>query len=207
MGLAHVKAVNGDCNFYIDWVLGQIPRWKFTFFFIDPNGLTYHDSRGNKYDQLHWGTLNKVAEHPKTEVLLNFPLEALSRCGGYVLNNPDDPVSKAFEEDFMRFFGDSTWKQVGIDKRKLLDYFVKKRLRSFYKFVGAILIRTTQNLPAYYLVYGSKNPVGGTIMRNIMKIEWVDMNGGVYPLTRPNFATEAKWLDAEFPLDYFVFEN
>jgi hypothetical protein len=44
-------------------------------------------------------------------------------------------------------------------------------------------------------------------MRNIMKVEWVDMNGGAYPLTRPNFETERKWLDAEFPLDYFVFEN
>ena len=57
------------------------------------------------------------------------------------------------------------------------------------------------------LVYGSKNEIGGTIMRNIMKVEWVDINGGTYPLTRPNFGTDRKWLDAEFPLDYFVFEN
>ncbi|MGA2876316.1 MAG: three-Cys-motif partner protein TcmP [Nitrososphaerales archaeon] len=207
-GLSHVKAINGDCNVHIDLVLSQLYSWVFSFFFIDPNGLVYRSSAGEKHDQLTWQTMDKIARHDKTEILLNFPLEALQRCGGYALNNPDTPTTNAYEEDISHFFGDSSWKQVGVDKRKLLDHYVKTRLRNHYKYIGAILIRSTNNnIPQYYLVYGSKNEIGGTIMRNIMKVEWVDMNGGAYPLTRPNFDTERKWLDAEFPLDYFVFEN
>lgn len=203
-----VEVINGDCNTSIDQVLTKIYSWRFSFFFVDPDGYVYYDSKGNKYDQLKWETVNKIASHHKSEILLNFPLEPIYRPGGYVLNRPDDHKSISMGDNFERFFGDAEWKKIGINARKLLDHYMETRLRKFYDYIGALLIRGgDNNLPLYYLVYCSKKDLGGTIMRNVMSTEWIDILGGVYPLTRDNYSTKRDWLDAEFPLKYFVFEN
>jgi hypothetical protein len=77
-----------------------------------------------------------------------------------------------------------------------------------YTYTGAFLVRTQQNnLPVYYLVYGTKNERAATIMRDIMKKEYIDALGGV-PLTKMQYRTDRQWLDAEYPLNRpFIFET
>jgi hypothetical protein len=44
-------------------------------------------------------------------------------------------------------------------------------------------------------------------MRDIFKREWLDMRGGLYPESRRRYRTDGEWLDAEYPLERFIFED
>lgn len=43
-------------------------------------------------------------------------------------------------------------------------------------------------------------------MRDIMKKEWIDITKG-YPVTRYQYRTDQEWLNAEYPITLFVFED
>jgi three-Cys-motif partner protein len=177
----NVTLFHGDCNERINEILEMIPKWeKFIFCFLDPNGLVY---RRGKFScpQLTSRTVDKIVKYPRTEILLNFPLEAILRCGGYVHRRPYDPISHEYERDITTFFGTEKWKEVELDKRKLLELYISTRLEDSYKYWGAILVRSIpKRLPMYYLIYASNHPVGIKIMRNIMLKECPQM-----PLFKP----------------------
>lgn len=177
----NVTLFHGDCNERINEILEMIPKWeKFIFCFLDPNGLVY---RRGKFScpQLTSRTVDKIVKYPRTEILLNFPLEAILRCGGYVHRRPYDPISHEYERDITTFFGTEKWKEVELDKRKLLELYISTRLEDSYKYWGAILVRSIpRRLPMYYLIYASNHPVGIKIMRNIMLKECPQM-----PLFKP----------------------
>jgi three-Cys-motif partner protein len=199
-----VSTYNGDCNGLIASILANIPRrQKFVFCFIDPESLVYRGSGGD-FDQLRADTVRAIANFPRTELLLNFPLESLLRCAGDYYNNPTEPRAISTAERVTTFMGSESWKNLAPNKRErkgFLDLFVKEILFP-YEFKGAMLIRSQQNnLPLYYLVYASHNHTAAKIMRDIMKKE--GEFGLYYDLLKEKVPT----LDEAYPLAYFVFER
>lgn len=198
-GLSNVTLFNGDCNERIDEILGVIPKGKkFVFCFLDPDGLVYR--RGDfACPELRWDTVNKVATFPRTEVLINIPLEAILRTMGFIRENPTDGRSKQMSDNLTLFFGSSKWQEIDPRDprpmyRRIARLYMDLRLKSSYSFTGAILV-TAERLPVYYLAFGSKYKLGGHIMRNVMHKEY---KGGRRPL-----------IDFEqmYPLNQFIFDD
>ena len=195
-GLDNVQLIHEDCNEVIDTVLNQIPKGKvFVCCFLDPSGLVYEGKymgKTVKRPQLTWESIKKIGEFPRTEVLINFPLETIKRFAGYFHKRPDDPASKEYDKHLTTFFGTEEWKgERTLNKRRLLEIY-RRRLRPYWKYGGAILIRSVEkNLPLYYLVFGTTNRTATKIMHGIMRKEF-------YGSTKPFI---------EQPIEDFVFED
>lgn len=190
---SNITLYPGDCNVIIDEILSRIPRGRaFVFSFVDPDGLIEEDT---SVHELLWTTVEKIAKFPRTEILLNFPLEAIWRTGGYVRRKPSAlKWTPAYRHAIDRFMPVSDWEtriKDFFDKRVWLDLYMSA-LEPYYRYRGALLV-LADKLSVYYLVYASKREPGPTIMRNIMKAEWedqFDQKVGVLP-----------------PVEYFVFDD
>jgi three-Cys-motif partner protein len=87
----NVSSYNDDCNKLITSILAKIPKGqKFVFCFVDPESLVYRAGDGTSCDQLCADTIRTIAAFPRTELLLNFPLESILRCAGDYFKNPKD---------------------------------------------------------------------------------------------------------------------
>lgn len=75
-----------------------------------------------------------------------------------------------------------------------MDLYISERLKKHYKYKGATLIKTTTNIPLYYLIFASKHPIGAKIMRDIMWKEWGKGQQILFDF------------DETYPLKQFVFE-
>ena len=202
-GYPNVTLYHGDANEKVDNILNIIPRGsKFVFCFLDPDGLMY-----GMYDQLRWETIEKVAKFPRTEVLINVPTFTIMRCAGVVKDYPEASSSIKMARHITNFYGSNNWRTLDPgDYRGFTRLYISERLAN-YKYKGAILIRSVLTRgPLYYLVCGSNSERGGEIMRDIMKKEWVDIIG-MYPITRHGYKTDKEWLDAQYPIHKFIFED
>jgi three-Cys-motif partner protein len=202
-GCGNVYTYPGDCNKLITGILSKVPKWKkFVFCFVDPNSLVYHGSDGMVCDQLCSETIGTISEFPRSELLLNFPLESILRCAGDYFNNPKEPRAIASGERVTTFMGSTSWRRLSErerDRRDFLELYIDEMLQA-YPYKGAILIRSeAKNLPLYYLVYTTHNKTAATIMRGIMKKE------GDFPLHR-KLTGEPQTLDEIYPLERFIFE-
>jgi len=197
----NIHTYYGDCNEFVDAILSKITRWrKFVFCFIDPNGLVYRSSGGKTYDQVKSETITKISDFPRTEIFLNFPLEALLRCAGDFMANPTTERGKSNGQRVTNFMGSETWKKLPIDRRKYLELYMDEMLKP-YHYKGAILIRSeANNLPLYYLVYTTHNKIAAKIMRGIMKKE------GGFPLYYNMVTGKPQTLDEVYPMTRFIFE-
>ncbi len=204
--IPNVNLFHGDCNEKIDDILDEIPPGeKFVFCFIDPNKLLYKSGRQVKY-QITWETIEKIAKFPRTEILMTFLVTTVMRNSGSYHKNPEGSAMKKIGDHLTMLFGSEKWKIIGKgDYRKFVRLFIDERFKKF-KYKGAVLIRHEENRgPLYYLVFGSDSRVGGRIMRDIMMREWLDKTK-TYPLSKYN-KTQEEWLNAEYPLALFVFED
>ena len=204
-GCSNVNTYRGDCNDLIPSILQKIPRGrKFVFCFVDPNSLVYRGSDGTVCDQLCANTIRTIAEFPRSELLLNFPLESILRCAGDYYSNPSDSRAIANGERVTTFMGSESWQDLSEkdrNRRGFLQLYMDEMLES-YPYKGAILIRSgRKNLPLYYLVYTTHNGTAAKIMRAIMKKE---IN---FPLYRNMFTGEAQRLDEVYPLHRFISEG
>lgn len=200
----NVSSYNGDCNNLIASILSKIRKWqKFVFCFIDPESLVYRGNDGD-YDQLRADTVRTIAAFPRTELLLNFPLESLLRCAGDYYNNPNEQRAISTAERVTTFMGSETWKNLAPnrrDRKDFLELYMNEMLTP-YQYKGAILIRSQQNnLPLYYLVYATHNFTAAKIMRGIMKTE------GNYVPSYDLLRGRVQTLDEAYPLAHFVFER
>ena len=200
----NVSCYNGDSNNLIAPILARIPKGqKFVFCFIDPESLVYRGNDGD-CDQLRADTVRAIASFPRTELLLNFPLESLLRCAGDYYNNPSASRANSTAERVTTFMGSESWKNLASntrDRKDFLGLYMNEMLMP-YRYKGAILIRSQQNnLPLYYLIYATHNYIAAKIMRDIMKKE--GNYGLYYDLTKGRVST----LDEVYPLEHFVFER
>lgn len=204
-GCDNVNTYRGDCNELIGTVLEKIPMGKkFVFCFVDPNGLVYRGSDGTVCNQLRADTIRIIANFPRTELLLNFPLESILRCAGDYFSNPSAPRAISNAERVTTFMGSESWQDLeegGRSRRAFLELYMSEMLED-YPFKGAILIRSERkNLPLYYLVYTTHNKIAAKIMRDIMRKEVV------FPLYRSIFTGKAQTLNGEYPLSSFISEG
>lgn len=200
----NVTAYEGDCNKWITEILAKIPKFqKFVFCFVDPSSLVYTVNH-TIYDQLNANTIRTVAAFPRTELLLNFPLESILRCAGDFFNNPKERRAIGNGERVTTFMGSTTWQDLPEKKRTRRDFlevYITEMLEN-YPYVGAILIRSIEkNLPLYYLVYTTHNQTAANIMRGIMKKE------GDFPLYQDVLTGKAQKLEDIYPLTHFIFES
>ena len=200
---SNVSPYNGDCNSLITSILAKIPKGqKFVFCFIDPESLVYRGNNGD-CDQLRADTVRAIANFPRTEILLNFPLESLLRCAGDYYNNPNEPRAISTAERVTTFMGSENWKNLAANRRERKDFlklYVDEILIP-YQYKGAILVRSQHNnLPLYYLVYATHNFTAAKIMRDIMKKE------GNFPLYIDMATGRPQRLDDIYPLNRFIFE-
>jgi len=203
-GCSNITLFHGDCNEKIDEILELIPKnRKFVFCFLDPDSLVY-----GSYEQLKWETVAKIANFPRTEVMINVPTFTIMRLAGIYQDYPEASSSIKMAEHITVFLGSDRWKEFEPgDYREFVRLYISERLND-YRCKGAILIRSVSTRgPLYYLVYGSKSIRGGEIMRDIMKKDWIDARSGQYPVTRFQHKTDRDWLNAEFPVDLFIFED
>jgi len=201
---SNAHTYHGDCNKLITKILSKIPKWqKFVFCFVDPSSLVYRGSDGTVCDQLCAETVGAIAEFPRSELLLNFPLESILRCAGDYFNNPNEPRAVANGERVTTFMGSTNWQDIPErerNRRAFLELYLDEMLES-YLFKGAILIRSEEkNLPLYYLVYTTHNQTAAKIMRDIMKKE------GDFPL-HYKLTGEPQTLNEVYPLERFIFES
>jgi len=203
-GCANVHTYHGDCNKLITQILSAVPKFrKFVFCFVDPSSLVYRAPDGTTYDQLCAETIRIITEFPRTELLLNFPLESILRCSGDFFNNPSEPRAIANGERVTTFMGSTSWQglpEKERNRRAFLELYMDEMLNA-YPYKGGILIRSEEkNLPLYYLVYSTHNQTAAKIMRDIMKKEG---NFGIlYSFELDRFPT----LDEAYPLTGFIFE-
>ena len=203
-GCPNINLFRGDCNEKIDDILKVIPKGrKFVFCFLDPNSLVYH-----QYDQLKWETVEKISNFPRTELLITMPTFTIMRETGSYKADPNKSSSIKMAETVTNFLGSDEWKQLDPgDYKAFVRLYISERLKD-YKYKGAILIRSVPTRgPLYYLVFGSNQIRGGEIMRDILKKEWVDIKRGQYPVTKFGYKTDREWLDTEYPLSLFIFED
>ena len=140
----------------------------------------------------------------RSELLLNFPLEAILRCAGDFYNNPSESRAISNAERVTTFMGSSSWQDLdgeNRNRRAFLELYINEMLEN-YPCKGAILIRSEiKNLPLYYLVYTTHNRTAAKIMRDIMKKEIP------FPLYRDMFTGRAQTLDEIYPLKRFISEG
>ena len=202
---ANAHIYHGDCNGLITSILKKIPKWKkFVFCFVDPNSLVYRGSDGTECDQLCAGTIEAIADFPRSELLLNFPLVAILRCAGDYYRNPNDSRAIANGERVTTYMGSKSWQDLPRrerNRRGFLELYMNEMLEP-YPHKGAILIRSEEkNLPLYYLIYTTHNKIAAKIMRDIMKKE------GDFPLHYNILTGKPQTLDEIYPLEQFIFES
>jgi three-Cys-motif partner protein len=201
----NVTAYNDDCNKLIGTILSKIPKGKkFVFCFIDPESLVYRGNDGTLYDQLRADTIRAIADFPRTELLLNFPLESILRCAGDFYEHPSVPRAISNGSRISTFMGSTNWQKLTEKDRSrkgFLEMYMDEMLFP-YQHKGAMLVRSEQNnLPLYYLVYATHNYTAAKIMRDIMKKE------GNYPIYYDIAKGKYPTLDEAYPLTRFIFEK
>lgn len=204
-GCANVQTYHGDCNELMDSILSKIARGqKFVFCFVDPSSLVYCAPDGTLYDQLCARTIKTIADFPRSELLLNFPLESILRCAGDNFKNPTEPRAIANGNRVTTFMGSTNWQNLREEERNrraFLELYMSEMLTT-YPYKGAMLIRSeTKNLPLYYLIYATNNETAAKIMRDIMKKE--ENFPIYYNIVKGRYPT----LDEAYPLARFVFEK
>lgn len=200
---SNVSTYNDDCNSLIASILAKIPKGqKFVFCFIDPESLVYRENNRD-CDQLRADTVREIAAFPRTELLLNFPLESILRCAGDYYNNPEELRAISTAERVTTYMGSETWKNLASNRRDRKDFLglYMNEMLILYQYKGAILIRSQQNnLPLYYLIYATHNYTAAKIMRDIMKKE------GNFPIYYDLEKMRYPTLDEAYPLEHFIFE-
>ena len=201
----NVRTYFGDCNDTIYEILRTLDRGKkFVLFYVDPSALKYSGPDGISCDQLKSDTIRTITEFPRSELLLNFPLQSILRCAGDYYRNPQEPRAIANGSRVSTYMGSESWKELSERNRTPRDFielYLEEMLEN-YKFKGAYLVRSAEkNLPLYYLVYCTHKFVGAKIMRDIMKKE------GNYPLYYSFKTGKLQTLEEVYPIKHFVFER
>lgn len=164
-----IKIILGDCNDEIDKIICEIPRKSLSLAVVDPTGL-----------HINFETLHKLTEGLRIDLIITFPegMDIKRNLSKFIRQ------SHCILDDYI---GDEDWRQLfpkdvkGINQltsthieKNLIGYYRKNLGKLSYKEIRSgdeILIRSSQkNLPLYYLLFGSKHPLGHAFWNKISKI-------------------------------------
>jgi three-Cys-motif partner protein len=184
-GIPNIKIIGGDCNKEIGSLLRQIENWKFTFCFLDPDGLVYPKG-ATKYFQLTWATIEEISRRTNSELLVNLRSQDILRCMGLIDAEPEK-ASKVVE-DITALLGTDLWTSKRT-RYKIRDFFLDRLQSIGFTYLGCVNIKSEGNSHQYYLIYASHHEVGAKIMNSNFKMEW-----GFRPLVDP-------------PLQRFIYDD
>ena len=146
----------------------------------DARGVAFLDPYG---PNLHWETIQALADTGKVDVIINFPLAmAINRL---ITKNAEIPENwirllddcfgthewydLAYEETTDLFGGEEIRKSEATAERLLALY--HGRLKdAFGNVVSPSLVTNTKGTPLYYLMWAASNPRGAPIADHIMKL-------------------------------------
>jgi len=171
-GLQNIKVIEGDCNKEISSLLKGIDSRKFTFIFLDPDGLVYMDS-GTKVFQLTWQTITEISNRRNSEILVNLRSQDILRVIGAIDAEPER--ASALAEDIAALFGTDSWSaKLGSKptRFKIRDLYLDRLQSIGFTHIGAVNIKSEEHSHMYYLIYASHHEIGAKIMNSNFKMEW-----------------------------------
>lgn len=139
-----------DFDKTINEVLDKVGNLAPSFFFIDPFGF-----------KIKMGTIKRIMNTPKSEIILNFMVSAISR---FLSLEQNEKINNEL------FDGDD-WKQLchlnGSSREEGLKNLYRNKLKIFTKFVYAYkFLFPNKNRTYYYLFHLSNNVKGCSIMKS-----------------------------------------
>lgn len=167
-----IKVRRGDANENVQFIAKNFTGrlWRGVAF-LDPYG-----------PNLHWKTIEALAETGKFDVIINFPLHMgiirLIKNDGQIPHKHIDMLDACFGcrdwydaafETVPGLFGDQQCKRKDALDRLLALYI--KRLEDVFGHVSnPSLVRNTRNSPIYYLIWASSNGKGKGIANHILNM-------------------------------------
>lgn len=143
-------------------------------------GVAFLDPYG---PNLHWRTVEALAETRKVDVIINFPLAmAINRL---IMRNAEIPENWVTMLD--NCFGTHEWYDLAYDEvddlfgvgeiqkhpetaERLLALYHRRLKNAFGHVVRPSLVKNTKGMPLYYLMWASSNPRGVAIAEHIMSL-------------------------------------
>lgn len=191
-GYNKVQYLLGDCNVLIDDILQGLDKYKFTFFFADPDGFVVYpegkklpENIKGKHYQLTHETVQKIGRG-RNDLLINFPWEAITRCTGFAKKQYKGSPTHVANID--KFFGTHSWYEFEPgDWESLLNLYVITNIKPYYPSYECMapphmLVKTNKNVLVYHLIYATKNPTANKIMKDIMGKEQKPMSSRQFQL-------------------------
>ncbi|MFH1486968.1 MAG: three-Cys-motif partner protein TcmP [Chloroflexota bacterium] len=154
--LAEVTFFNLDCNQVIEPLLIELPPNALTFCFVDPFNW-----------KIGFTSIEKLTKDRRIDLAITFHSGSMKR------------VADNAPQDLNDFFGGSGWQQEyraalsagqRQSSRGLMDIY-ESRLRSlgYLQFQDYVLIRNTQRIPLYHILFASKHHRGKDFWDKISK--------------------------------------
>ncbi len=151
---ANIRYFNIDCNEVVDYLLPQLPPSSLDFCFIDPFGW-----------EIKFNSIRKLTTRRRMDIAITFHTGEMKRVAGSAPEELDD------------FFDGPSWREEyktesqkrGRQKGRVLLDIYEQRLRNigYQAFDDNILVRTTNGLHLYYLLFASKHERGADLWHNI----------------------------------------
>lgn len=165
-----IKVRHGDANENVQYIAERFTRrhWRGVAF-LDPYG-----------PNLHWKTIDALANTKKFDVIINFPLQMginrLLKVDGQIPEHHLDLLDRCFgcrdwfEEAYETvpgLFGDQLVKRPNAVDR-LLALYLDRLQKAFGHVSNPSLVRNTHNSPIYYLIWAGSNGRGKDIANHIL---------------------------------------
>lgn len=168
MDLGNISICKGEFEECVNGFLDKLEKDPVpTFFLIDPFG----------FSSIKYETLNRIMKIPKTEILLNFMYNAISRFITY----------EGIEQTLTDLFGCETWKQCRDHSGKLKEQEVvnlfRKNLKKFSNYVYQYSLSFQDKNRTYYYLFHMTNNLKGC---SIMKSAFAKINFGEVKFLGPN---------------------
>ncbi len=135
-GTSGAKVYEAGCNAQLESILKECCSTSGRCFlaFVDPQG----------YTDLKWKTLEKLMNHGKGDIILNFPTMGINR------NLPISECAPAISN----FIGDDDWKRSSVTE--VLEHF-KAKMSAHRKTVDSLEVKDEQNRRLYDLIFATSS--------------------------------------------------
>ncbi|MBU2535280.1 MAG: three-Cys-motif partner protein TcmP [Chloroflexi bacterium] len=191
-----VSIYHSDCNIVILEILASLPAGRKTFFFLDPEGLIYRKTIVPCHE-LHWETVERIANVPGSEILITLPLYAPLREIGHIWRNATSNRAQRATENLTAFFGTGNWMIGRKEYRRWPRIYCRDRLAQHYEYRGAIFIVNQTRAPQYYLLFLSNEAQSFAAMQQIMGREF----------SRVGRQLRLPFSNSESPVFTFIYED
>ena len=174
----NVFVYHGDCNrVIVESVIARLryDQYRRCLCILDPYGM-----------DLHWQTVEKLAQLGSTELFMNFPVMDINRNA---LRNDPSKIEVDQADRMTRFWGDSSWRvelyreraqrslwgdpitEKGASNEIVVSRYVErlKNIAGFNYVAAPLPMRNSSNAIVYYLLFASHKPLARKIMDAVFR--------------------------------------